>query len=295
MAGYRVALDGYAAPEVMERLLRYVNFVKVDFGEAQHEDHAQIRELIAHSEVKLIAQKIESWKEFEWARAQNYAYFQGHFFLEPQILKRRELAGSAMRCMELLRLVNERPMDLAKVEDVLMQEPALMYKLLRFLNSPLMARAVEVKSVHSAIALLGIDEFRRWASLVAVITPAAEKPSELIRTGLTRAFFCEALSRVRNKRASSFEYFLTGLFSVMSALLDRPLADITAEMAVSTDVRDALGGKPNELRHAMDAAVAFEGGRWEDFAEAMDRLKLDEQNAQECMEEADRIVRELQA
>lgn len=291
LAGYRIALDGYGAPEVTERLLRYVNFVKVDFREARQEDHDTLRGLIGHANVRLIAKKIESWKEFEWAREQNYSYFQGHFFLEPQLLKRRDLAGSPSNCMQLLRLVHEREMNLPKIEEIMKQEPALMYKLLRFLNSP--GAAVEVKSVHSAIALLGDDEFRRWASLVTVITPAAEKPGELIRTGLTRGFFCERLARVSKKSASPFEYFLTGLFSVMSALLDRPLADIVAELAVSGSVRDALAGKANELRHALDAAVAFEGGKWEEFARAMDELKLDERNGPECMEEAARIVREL--
>src|SRR5262249_13808952 len=127
-----------------------------------------------------------------------------------------------------------------------------------------------------------------------VITPASEKPSELIRTGLTRAFFCEALAKVTTKKATAFEYFLTGLFSVMSALLDRPLTDIAAELAVSGAVRDALNGKPSDLRYALDASIACEGGRWEEFTRAMENLRLEETNAPDCMAEADRIVRELQ-
>src|SRR5262249_706760 len=154
---------------------------------------------------QLIAQKVENWATFEQAKATGFNYFQGYFFLEPQLLKRRELAGSAAHCVELLRLGHKRPLDLAKIEDVLKPEPAPMYKLLKVLNSPLMARPVEVRSVHSAIALLGDDEFRRWASLVAIILPAAEKPSELIRTGLTRAFFCEALARAKSKKGTAFE------------------------------------------------------------------------------------------
>ncbi len=293
LAGYRVALDGFSADGNLERVLRYVNFVKVDFQTTPEAEHAAIRTALSKFEAKPVAKKIESWKEFDRARRSGYVYYQGHFFLEPQVLKRKELAGSEVHCLELLRLVHQKPMDIPRIEEVLKQEPALMYKLLRFLNSPLLARPMEVKSVHSAIALLGDDEFRRWASLVAVLTPATEKPSELIRTGLTRAFFCEAMARAKTRGAAPFEYFLVGLFSVMSAVLDRPLGDITAEIAVNGRVRDALNGKTNELRYALDAAMGFEQGEWDVFTEAMERLELDEEKAPECQNEANRIVKEL--
>ncbi len=294
LAGYRVALDGYVRQRELERVLRYMNFVKVDFRETPETELSAIRAELGKFEAKLVAKKIETWKEFELAKSAGYKYFQGHFFLEPQVLKRRELAGNVLHSMELLRLVHRRPMDIPRIEEVLKQEPALMYKLLRFLNSPLMARPVEVKSVHNAIALLGDDEFRRWASVVAVLLPAADKPSELIRTGLTRAFFCEALARVKARGATPFEYFLVGLFSVMNALLDRPLPDIAAEIAVNGKVRDALSGDANELRYALDAALGFEQGKWDEFTIAMEKLQMSEQEAPACQAQANKIVKQLQ-
>lgn len=294
LAGYRVALDGYSRQPELERMLRYMNFVKVDFRETAEAEVGGIRAALEKFEAKVVAKKIETWKEFELAKNAGYNYYQGHFFLEPQVLKRRELAGNVVHSMELLRLVNRRPMDIARIEEVLKQEPALMYKLLRFLNSPLMARPVEVKSVHNAISLLGDDEFRRWASVVAVLLPATEKPAELIRTGLTRGFFCEALARVKFRGATPFEYFLVGLFSVMNALLDRPIEDIAAEIAVSGRVREALSGNANELRYALDAALGFEQGKWDDFTAAMEKLEMREQDAPACQAQANRIVKQLQ-
>jgi len=163
LSGYRAALDGYAGQAVPETVLRYMNFVKVDFREVGEAEQAEMKSLLAKYEAKLIAKKVETWKEFDRAKRLGYSYFQGHFFLEPKILKRREVPGTAAHCMELLRLVHQKPMNIPQVEELLKQEPSLLYKLLRFLNSPLMARPVEVRSVHSAIALLGDDEFRRWA------------------------------------------------------------------------------------------------------------------------------------
>ncbi|HLZ14004.1 MAG TPA: HDOD domain-containing protein [Candidatus Acidoferrum sp.] len=294
LSGYRAALDGYAGQEIPETVLRYMNFVKVDFREVGAADQEAIKEALAKFDAKLVAKKVETWKEYETAKQLGYSHFQGYFFLEPQILKRREVPGTKAHCLELLRLVHQKQMNVPQIEELLKQEPSLLYKLLRFLNSPLKARQAEVRTVRSAISLLGDDEFRRWASLVAVMTPAADKPNELIRTGLTRAFFCEALARVKPNGATPFEYFMVGLFSVMNALLDRPLADIMAELPVNGKVRAALGGKTNELRHALNAAVAFELGKWEDFSVAMLGLELDEQRAPECQSEANRCLRELQ-
>ena len=59
------------------------------------------------------------------------------------------------------------------------------------------------------------------ASLVAVVTPATDKTCELVRSGLTRAYFCEQLA-LRHDVAHACDYFFTGLFSVMDAVLDRP-------------------------------------------------------------------------
>ena len=294
LSGYRAALDGYAGQEIPESILRYVNFVKIDFQEVSEAEQAEFKALLRKFECKLVAKKVETWQEFESARQIGYAYFQGYFFLRPQVMKRRDVGASEVHCMELLRMVHQKQLNVPQIEELLKQEPSLLHKLLRFLNSPLMARPVEVKSVASAIALLGDAEFRRWASLVAVMTPAANKPSEVIRTGLTRAFFCEALARAKSRGATPFEYFMVDLFSVMSAVLDRSLEDIMAELPVNGRVRAALGGVPNELRYALDAAVAFELGKWEEFTSAMERLELDEQRAPECQMQANRYVKELQ-
>jgi c-di-GMP-related signal transduction protein len=42
---------------------------------------------------------------------------------------------------------------------------------------------------------LGEIEFRRWIPILAIVAMAADKPPELIRTALTRGFFCEAISQ----------------------------------------------------------------------------------------------------
>src|SRR5262249_18300139 len=155
--------------------------------------------------------------------------FQGSFFLKPQLFRRREITGSRLNALRLLQAILKDPIDLAEIESIVRQEPAIAYKLLRYLNSPVMDRPVEVRSIRNAVALLGDQEFRRWASLVAVVTPATDKTEELMRIALTRAYFCEQIA-LRSDSRFPYDFFFTGLFSVMDAVLDRPLQEIAGEL-----------------------------------------------------------------
>jgi c-di-GMP phosphodiesterase len=90
----------------------------------------------------------------------------------------------------------------------------------RYLHSPLLARRGEIRNIREAIQILGEKGFRRWASIVAIVPMVADKPHELIRTALTRAYFCEEISTPIGMSASSSDLFLMGILSVTDALLE---------------------------------------------------------------------------
>jgi c-di-GMP-related signal transduction protein len=94
------------------------------------------------------------------------------------------------------------------------QELSLVYKLLRYLNSPLLGLRNEVRGIIHAITLIGEKEFRRWVSIVAIVSMAGDKSPELIRTALTRAYFCEEISEAVHMAAQKADLFLLGLLSI---------------------------------------------------------------------------------
>jgi len=77
---------------------------------------------------------------------------------------------------------------------------------------------------------------------------SSDKPHELIRTALTRAYYCEEISKHVRMAAKSSDLFLMGLLSVTDAMLDRPLQEILSNLPVSADVRVALCGGSNDFR-----------------------------------------------
>jgi EAL and modified HD-GYP domain-containing signal transduction protein len=145
--------------------------------------------------MRLLAEKVETNDDLLEARSLGYTYFQGFFFCKPSTLSAREIPSNKLNCLRLLHLVASPEFSYDAVEELLKGDPALVYKLLRYLNSWLVAVRGEIHSIREAIALLGEKEFRRWISVLAVVAMASDKPHELIRTALTRAFFCENLAR----------------------------------------------------------------------------------------------------
>ena len=62
----------------------------------------------------------------------------------------------------------------------------------------------------------------------------------MIVTGLTRARFCELAGPARFGEAQPDRLFTLGLFSVIDALMDAPMADVLAKVPFPQDMTDAL-------------------------------------------------------
>jgi c-di-GMP-related signal transduction protein len=243
-AGYSLALDDFVGHAKWEPLIPLVKFIKVDFRGADTGTRCAIVQRYRHRGVRFLAEKVETQAELREARSLGYSLFQGFFFCKPSMVSTRDIPGNKLNCLRLLEAVAPQDFSHVAVENLLKNDPSLVYKLLRYLNSPILALRGEVHGVRDAIALLGETEFRRWVSIVAVVVMSHDKPSELIRTALTRGFFCEEIAAPLGMSAHSADLFLMGLLSVTDALLDQPMQHVLSTLPVSPEVRAALSGQP---------------------------------------------------
>jgi EAL and modified HD-GYP domain-containing signal transduction protein len=122
-----------------------------------------------------------------------------------------------------------------------------------------------VSSVAQAVTLLGPEHLRRWASLTAFAGLAKER-SELTRTALVRARFCELAHH--GQSSGGPQRFTLGLFSVMDALTDMTLQDALAAVPFPDDMREALVDHTGPLGRLLGAVIALEEGNF-DLAEAL--------------------------
>ena len=59
---------------------------------------------------------------------------------EPQLFRRRDISGTRRNAMRLPQAILKDALDLAQIGEVVRDEPALTYKVLRYLNSPIMGQ-----------------------------------------------------------------------------------------------------------------------------------------------------------
>ena len=276
-AGYTIALDDFILPQADHSLTGFADIIKVDFLTTAPVERRALARQFSPLGIKMLAEKVETYGDVVTAQKMGYSYFQGYFFCKPQMMSTREVPGFKLNYLRLLHAVNRTNLELSEVEKILRQEPSLLLKLLRYLNSAYFGLRGQVTSIRHALTLLGENSVRKWTSVVALLDLANDKPAELVVTSLIRARFCELLARPLRMPKRETDLFLLGLLSVMDAVLGRSMADVLAEMPVVEDVKTALLGGSNRLRTVLDSVIAQEMGNWHDLRICAENMGVDEE------------------
>lgn len=276
-AGYQVALDDFVDDQRYAPLLDLVDFVKVDFlATADPASRAAVAARLAPRGIRLVAEKVETREAVDEATASGYTFFQGYFFARPIMVPAKDVPGFRLNYLRLLKEINEPRTNLDKLEAIMKQEVSMAFRVLRYINSAAFGFRSEVTSIRHALVLMGEGEVRRWASVWAMAGLGKDRPLELVVTSTLRAKFCELLAIAAGLTDRQSEMFLAGMFSVIDAIIGRPIDEILKSLSVPADVRDALLGRQNGVRAAMDCALAYERGDWAASAEAGGRMGVAE-------------------
>lgn len=274
--GYLIALDDVVYGAWSEPLLRLADFVKVDFSLNTAGERADIVAALRPRGVKLLAEKVATWADVAQALQAGYHYFQGFFFSEPEVVSGKDIPASKLSRLLLLREIFRPETDVHHLADIIKREVTFTLKLLTYLNTAAFGFPRRIQSVEHALLLLGDRGVRKWASMVALVDVGHDKPFELVVTSVVRAKFCEELTGRAGLPNRAQDGFFLGLFSLLDALLGRPLADALATLPIDEAVRAALLGADSELASIYRLALAYERGDWPTVTEHSRTLGLDE-------------------
>lgn len=284
--GYLLALDDFLGDARLQPLVELANYLKVDFTLLDANGRKRVAQQFSGNGAALLAEKVQTQQDLDAARNLGYSYFQGYFFCKPSMLETRDIPGNKLIQLQLISAVAATELNYDAIESLLKQEPSLLYRLLRYLNSPALGLRSEVHSIREALTLLGEREFRRWVSIFAVVAMSSGKPPELIRTALTRAYFCEDFSAPAGLREKSSAMFLMGLLSVTDALLDKPIKDVLQSLPIDAEIKSALCGGENRYRHLYEVLLALERAEWPRLAACTERLGCPEDSVPDSYQSA---------
>jgi len=272
--GYRLAMDDVTDKMLDNPLLGLVDLVKVDFMQTPPPQRRLACQLLASPSRRMLAEKVETQEEFLQAMDDGYCYFQGYFFAKPSVHSAREIPGNKMAYMQLLQVATKPDLRYEDIEQILRQDPALTYKLLRLINSAWFGLRSEVTSIRHALILLGPREIRNWVSLVTLGDLAREKTPELILLSISRAHLCEEVGKALRMGGESSDLFLMGMFSVIDGIMDCPMDVLLEKLPLNPLIKQGLMGHDNRFRSILQTVIAYEKGEWDDFLCRAGRIGL---------------------
>jgi EAL and modified HD-GYP domain-containing signal transduction protein len=256
--GYQVALDDFTLTPEIEPLLPKVDIVKLDLRALGPDGLTSLARHLARHRLTLVAEKLEDHADFEVAVAAGCHLFQGYFFCRPEIIEGTTVAPNKLALLKLAADVQDPAVDLDALDRVISTDVALSYRLLRYINSAYFSLRQPVSTVLQAVTLLGIDNVRSWTTMM-ILAQIGGKPRELFITALVRARFCQLAGEDEDGPAS--ELFALGLFSVIDALTDRPMASVVRSLPFPQAMRDALIDRTGSGR-LLDCVAAMELGEF---------------------------------
>ena len=106
---------------------------------------------------------------------------------------------------------------------------------------------------------------------------SADKPVELIRLSLTRARFCELLAISHGQMKDTGMAFLTGMMSLMDAILDESMQSVMQKLPLSNDIKAALLDNEGLLAQYLNLVKHYEKADWSQANDISKALNIADQ------------------
>jgi len=261
--GLTIALDDFVYHEKFHPMMELSTIIKFDIKETPLNTLVDIVEQIrSEYDVTMLAEKIETYGEFELAKEMDFTLFQGYFFARPEMLSTKGIASSQITKIELINEVERQELKIDKIVELIKNDAAISFKLLRFMNSAYFARLTPIDTVKEAITYIGTDELRKFIKIVVILDLNSAKPNELVRTCVIRAKMCEKFGGFFNLEFKKDELFTIGLFSLMDAMLDCKMEDILKHINLSDKMQKALLGENKDFNKVLQIIISIDQGDW---------------------------------
>ncbi|MDP1654411.1 MAG: EAL domain-containing protein [Rhodocyclaceae bacterium] len=260
--GYTLAMDDYVGLEERHRpLLDLVDIVKIDIMGMDDATLANTVAALKPWPVKLLAEKVDSDAQAQLCRQLGFTLFQGYYFARPALVAGKKLSPSQASLLRLVGLILEDA-DTAMLETTFKPEPGLTLNLLRLTNSAASGVRQKITSLRHAITVLGRRQLQRWLQLLLYTNPAAGNglTNPLMQLAATRGRFLELASAglIGTSRELEDHAFMTGIMSLMPALLHTPMEEILKTLPLLPEVREALEARVGPLGKLLALAESLE-------------------------------------
>ena len=273
--GYRIALDDFDHSVHDFQMVSVADIIKFDLlATPLHTIQNEIMEALRRKKV-LLAEKVETEKDFIEARKMGFHLFQGYFFSKPIIVA--GLKGKKPDISIYRRILNELHSEdpsFQILSEILESDVSVAYRLVNVVSRK-NDNDIQ-KGLKSALIKMGLTDFERWVHIMMLQDLSVNKPSELIRTSLIRSKFGELIAYNCGLLYHRYsEISLMCLFSVLDAMLDLTMEEAMEDLSISDDIKDALVKREGPLEPVLKLAESYEKGDWEEIDGLSKQIGID--------------------
>ncbi|MES9901956.1 MAG: HDOD domain-containing protein [Sedimenticola sp.] len=262
---YSIAIDNYTFQKKWEPLLPYVDIIKIEVSLIDWPTLEASLEPLHRRGVKLLAKKVENADDYERLFDMGIGYFQGNFFARPTVIKGQRLEDNRQVALRLMTAISDPKATNRDLEQLIIQDSSLSFRILRHLNSMATGMPRKVDSIGQAIVYLGRRQIQSWANLIA-LSAIGTVPCEILNTTMIRAHMCSQLL-IENRQAHFKESgFMAGLMSNLDILMDEPMGQVLAKLPLKDEIHDALLKGEGPVGDALKCAVAYDKQEWDSIS-----------------------------
>ncbi|MDK2792732.1 MAG: hypothetical protein PWQ25_1595 [Deferribacteres bacterium] len=280
-SGYKFALDDFVFDadylDNFGKLLDKVNYIKVEYPRVKHDNLSVKLKILNKLPAKLLAEKVETFEEYEKCKAAGFHLFQGFFFARPTILETDTVDPSKLTVIKVINMINKNE-SIKKIVDIFQTNPVLSYNFLKFVNSAAFFFRSRIKSIRHAISLIGMRKLQSWLMLLSFAHKGKNAVnSPLFQSAVVRAKMMEFVaSKVfKNDEEKKDTAFLIGLFSLVDVLFNKPKSELIRMLGLDDEIEMALLHYEGIFGKILKALEYDEFEVYDNLLMVLNELKID--------------------
>lgn len=235
--GYQLALRDPGTGSL--NLQFNANYIKINILKLGIVEAEKRFSLYRQLPLKIIAEKVENRDQFLACKKIGFHLIQGFYFARPETFTAKVINPSFVSVLELLNLVS-RDADMIEIDAGFKRDPALAFKLLRYINSVGFGLSCEIHSVRHALTVIGTRQLYRWLTLLMVTAGHNSSSSALMKTSITRGRLTELLGEHYFDKAGQDDLFIIGIFSLLDTILEQPMQEVLDKVDLPAAIHEAL-------------------------------------------------------
>lgn len=233
--GFDISLEHFDSSVEMikkfSRLFNFIDIIKIDVILSEPHNLEKIVQKFSGGRIKLLAENIETQKDFTEYAEMGFDYFEGYFLDTPTpmtVLGSKEPMQFII--LQLIKIIKEDN-STEKLEAFIKQQPDLSYKLVAFFNKS-EKFDVKIESLLQVITLMGRSKLLRWLLVYLYSESSASASKNVLDLAIKRAERMEADAALQNKDKA----YLAGMFSMLDTIFETDIHELMNHIQMDRDI-----------------------------------------------------------